>query len=307
MRVHWAIGASALIVVLLLGTTSAALAAPAPHLVFADEFEHGLDPATWVQLTPWNTTYSTGELESYRPDNVAVAGGELRLASRKDSSGAPYTSGIVTSLARDRFSYGYFEIRATLPKGRGIFPAFWLTNGDSLEIDAMEMLGDVPSREYMTLHQHNQVVFQRAVDGPDLSEGYHTFGVDWQPTYVRWYVDGQLRAEYAHPVPHDPLWICLDTAIGGKWAGAPDASTHFPQYFDIDYVRVWNQMPHDAAQVASALANYAATAQAAALSSRYGQMLAEPSIESAQTVLFYPGLRSPRYVRGARAWEAASN
>jgi beta-glucanase (GH16 family) len=233
--------------VLIFGTASVACAASnaAPRLLYVDNFDGPvLDAASWATLTPWRTEYANGELGFYNSSEVTVANGELLLTSEKrPTGGREYTSGIVTSLPRQKFSYGYFEIRAKLPKGAGIWPAFWLTNDQGFEIDVFEMLGHQPDREYMTLHENRKIVFQHAYTGPDFSAGYHTFGVDWQPTYVRWYVDGVLRAEYAHKMPADPLWICLNTAVGGGWPGPPKASTHFPQTYSIDYVRVYATMP----------------------------------------------------------------
>ena len=133
-------------VALFFGAASVARAATSPQLLFADEFDEGyLNTDTWATLTPWYTNYSAAELETYDPANVTVEDGQLHLHSVKGYEGGQwYTSGIVTSLAREKFSYGYFEIRAKIPKGKGIWPAFWLTNDGSLEIDVFEVLGDRP-------------------------------------------------------------------------------------------------------------------------------------------------------------------
>jgi beta-glucanase (GH16 family) len=217
---------------------------PPPRLLFADEFNGPLDSSTWAALTPWNTRYTTGELEYYDPSNVTFSDGSLHLVSEDRSvEGYSFASGILTSLPREKFSYGYFEISAKLPKGQGVWPAFWLTNDSTLEIDVFEMLGDKPGRQYMTLHKNDHTVYQSKYNGSDFSAGYHTYGVDWQPTHVRWYIDGVLRGAYEHKMPADPLYICLNTAVGGNWPGAPDKTTKFPQSYDIDYVRVFDRMP----------------------------------------------------------------
>jgi len=245
MRIFRTIGACASVaVVLFFSAASVAYAAAPAHLLFADEFNgDSLDASTWVTLTPWSTRHDPGEHETFNPWDVAVQGGELHLISDRDVGGE-FDSGTVTSLVRPQFSYGYFEIRARLPKGQGIWPAFWLTNDNTLEIDAFEVLGNQPTLAYMTLHENGPQVYQGTFDGPDFSAGYHTFAVDWQPTYVRWYIDGVQRAGYEHAMPSDPMWICLDTAVGGLWTGPPDATTVFPQMFDVDYVRVWDKNPH---------------------------------------------------------------
>ena len=239
---------SCILAVALWALVPLATASTDSRLIFSDEFSGSLDAATWATQTPWNTQYTTGELEYYDPANAVVQDGTLRLVSEsRPSNGYAYTSGIVTSLPRAKFTYGYFEIRAKLPSGQGIWPAFWLTNDRSLEIDALEMLGNRPGRAFMTLHENGSQVFQKLYDGPDFSGGFHTFGVDWQPGHVKWYVDGVCRASYTGQVPSDPMWICLNTAVGGAWPGSPTATTPFPQAYSIDYVRVYDTMPGTAA------------------------------------------------------------
>ena len=242
MRAYWILGVaiSVAFAALLVFTATP----PDPRLVYADEFDGGLDQSTWAKLTPWGTRHTRRERQYYDPANATVSDGTLHLESeRRPTHGYPYASGIVTSLLRPQFSYGYFEIRAKLPKGQGVWPAFWLTDDRTLEIDGFEMLGDRPTRQYMTLHEGDMVVHQDVFDGPDFSAGYHTYGVDWQPTHVRWYIDGVLRSAYEHETPAARLWICLNTAVGGKWPGLPDETTQFPQTYDIDYVRVFDTMP----------------------------------------------------------------
>jgi beta-glucanase (GH16 family) len=242
MRAYWILGVAISVAVAALLVFTAT--APGPRLVYADEFVGELDQSTWARLTPWGTRYTRRERQYYDPANATVSGGALHLESeRRSTHGYPYTSGIVTSLRRSQFSYGYFEIRAKLPKGQGIWPAFWLTDDRTLEIDGFEMLGDRPTRQYMTVHEDGKVVHQDVFDGPDFSASYHTYGVDWQPTHVRWYIDGVLRSAYERETPAAGLWICLNTAVGGRWPGLPDDTTPFPQTYDIDYVRVFDTMP----------------------------------------------------------------
>jgi beta-glucanase (GH16 family) len=154
--------------------------------------------------------------------------------------------------SRRTFKYGYFEMRAKLPKGKGVWPAFWLTNDKTAEIDIMELIGQDPKSVYMTHHVWEGEHWSETVKytGADFSAGYHTFAVDWQPTYLRYYVDGVLRAQFTQNIPSDPLWIVANTCVGDatSWPGAPDATTTFPQYFDIDYIRVFATKA-DAAEV----------------------------------------------------------
>lgn len=224
-------------------------------LLFADEFDGPLDISTWESLTPWRTRYTSGELQYYAPENVSFADGTMRiLTERRAAGGYEFASGIATSLNREKFTYGYFEVRAKLPGGKGMWPAFWLTNDSTLELDVMELLGENPTRVYMTYHRSGEQVFQQYLDGPDFSGGYHTFAMDWQPTYIRWYVDGVLRAEYTGDVPADPMWITLNTAVGGAWPQDPDTTTLLPQVYDIDYVRVYDRLSQESLGAAAAAA-----------------------------------------------------
>jgi len=255
------------LVVAALATTSS-VAFGASRLVFSDEFNGPLNTANWTNDTPWNTHYTTGDSEYDDPANCTFANGMMTLKTEdRANHGYAYSSGIVTSLPHTKLTYGYFEIRAKLPSGPGVWPAFWLTNDSTLEIDALEMLGDRPSRIYGTLHENNSQIYQGIKDGPDYSAGFHTYGVDWQPTYVKWYIDGVEFAAYNHAMPSDPMWICLDTAVGGPWGGMPTAATHFPVNYDIDYVRVYDTKPAaNVAPVANADSYASASATAKTVS-----------------------------------------
>ena len=78
---------------------------------------------------------------------------------------------------------------------------------------------------------------------PDASKGYHIYAVDWQPEKVSWYVDGiEVWSFSDHDIPSTPLWMVLNTAVGGKWSGMPDETTVFPQEFIVDYVRVYEKL-----------------------------------------------------------------
>jgi beta-glucanase (GH16 family) len=246
--------------------------AATPTLLFDEQFStRTLDTSKWVPTYWWGdhgcTISTNGELEWYRPEGVSVANGALRLtADRRPVTGSDgklynYTSGVVTTgkarwqeAAPDRFAfkYGYAEMRAKLPKGQGLWPAFWLLSCDQdwpPEIDVLETLGHQPNVVYMTVHfpagDGSAASSGGKWTGPDFSAGWHTFGVDWQPGAITWYVDGVERRRYTNPahIPDEPMYLLLNLAVGGTWAGAPDASTVFPAHYDIDYVRVWSSRP----------------------------------------------------------------
>jgi beta-glucanase (GH16 family) len=85
--------------------------------------------------------------------------------------------------------------------------------------------------------------------GARLADAFHVFTVEWEPTAIRWYVDGalyQTRGPSSLPagtrwVFDHPFFIILNVAVGGNWPGAPDANTVFPQTMAIDYVRVYQR------------------------------------------------------------------
>lgn len=241
------------------------------RLVFADDFdEPRLDPRKWTTCFPWaigdrgcrNDT--TPELW-YSPGNVVVGGGVVRLQARRERTAAEgktyqYTSGMIATAGRDgpashlfTLTYGYLEIRARMPSGRGLWPAFWTlpTQGDCPpEIDVVELLGHRPRDAEMHFHFRDASGAHRdhggAWTGPDFSAGFHVFAVAWEPGALRWYVDGverQAAFTDARFVPREPMYLVANLQVGGDWPGEPDATTRFPAELVIDYVRVWHRDP----------------------------------------------------------------
>lgn len=176
-----------------------------------------------------------------------------------------YTSGMVNTKNKLTYTYGRFEVCARLPKTKGIWPAHWLLPNDGHwppEIDIMELLGHDSTVVYMTMHygtsssDHTQdgsnKIHAPAGYNPDFSADFHTFRVDWQPGTITGYVDGKLVTKNddgttiafprASQIPAESFYMILNTAVGGDWPGDPDSTTVFPQYHDIDFVKIykWN-------------------------------------------------------------------
>lgn len=248
-----------------LGATGAHAAPPAGtwHPVFSDEFN-----GTSLDASKWNTCYpsgcsgpSAGELERYQAANVSESGGYLHLTARQDvvtsrrKTTTSYTSGMVSSggansktQPRFSFQYGYFEISAQAPKGQGLWPAFWTQPASYRwppEIDAMEMNGAFTNMVNMTYHwssnRNGYATEWFDADPDDYATGQHTFGVDWEPGSITWYVDGVQRFTYtdAGRIPNEPLYLIANLAVGGVWPGNPDATTPFPSELKVDYIRVY--------------------------------------------------------------------
>ncbi len=240
-------------------------------LVWQDEFDGAsVDPARWeFQLgtgCPSLCGWGNNELQYYRAENATVSGGLLTITARQQSfGGKAYTSARLRSRGLADFTYGRIEMRAKLPIGRGLWPAFWMlpTNSPygnwpvSGEIDIMEYVGHQPSQVFGTLHYGNpdQIYSSSATSLPSgtFHDGFHTFAIEWEPNRIRWLLDGVqyacksnwISSAAGYPAPFDkPFHMLLNLAVGGNLPGSPDASTVFPQEYVIDWVRVW-QKPAD--------------------------------------------------------------
>jgi beta-glucanase (GH16 family) len=154
--------------------------------------------------------------------------------------GHPYASGLITTQPSFAQTYGYFEMRAKLPSGKGVWPAFWLLPADlgwPPEIDVMESIGDA-SEVYMTAHSKALELPSTKTDlDPDA---FHTFAVSWDPKQLIWFIDG--REVKRQPTPADmnkPMYMLANVAVGGGWPGNPDETTPWPARMSIDYIRAY--------------------------------------------------------------------
>jgi beta-glucanase (GH16 family) len=228
------------------------------ELIWQDEFD-----APSIDTIKWRVEdlhiVKNNELQYYAPDDVYLEDGNLVLRSQQrtyqgfNSNGQwgtyQYTSGLVETWNRFSTAYGRIEVRAKLPSTQSLWPAHWMlpsSGGWPPEIDITELLGHEPTRVYMTHHWGTYPNVQSdggSYSGPDFSQDFHTFAVEWMPGRLDWQVDGVRRFSSFVAVPQEPFYIILNTAVGGIWPGYPDGTTIFPQYHEIDYVRVY--MPSD--------------------------------------------------------------
>ena len=256
--------------------TAASASAETPSgwkLQWRDEFDDAqLDTENWNILVREDSKHN--ELQYYVPDEAFIHDGCLRLRSRiRDYGSKQYTSGRVDTSGKFAPVYGRFEIRAKLPGGKGLWPAHWLypqhrdwamerlmaeaiEQGDERlipeerpwysEIDIMEFLGHEKNVIYGTLHYHKFNGEKKSTSGKtdgdvDYTADFHLYALEWEPNEMRWYVDGALIHSTKEGIPHAPHYLILNTAVGGKWPGNPGESTEFPQYHDVDYVRVYQR------------------------------------------------------------------
>jgi len=220
-------------------------------LVWSDDFDgNQLDPDKWnIRIGAYDPDYHTKE-------NITIENGNLVITARRQNlGGLHYTTGWITT--KQNWLYGRFEMRAKLPTGKGLWPAFWMLSQSNVygegvmsgEIDIMELWGDRPQEIKGTLHYGYPWVF---VSTPyDLRSGsfsneYHVFSVEWEKDIIRWYVDGHLYKKETrwyssggiYPAPFDQsFYVILNVGIWRE--NPPDKYTIFPEQMTVDYVRVY--------------------------------------------------------------------
>ena len=251
---------------------------PGMHLTFDDEFNSFSEyvdangnadcasngTGTWQTLyyNCSNTDGYNDEEEEYtdrNPDPFIDANGVLNIEVQPSTPGQPlpYTSGMITTQYSFTQEYGYFEMRAKLPAGRGIWPAFWLLPADESwppEIDAMEAFGatNTASGEGgpTMIHYASHFVPEGQICGAwydtatDTTAGFHTYGVDWEPDSITYYFDGKSYASCpGNPAANKPFYMLVNVAVGGttSWPGPTDSTDTFPQYMSVDYVRAYQK------------------------------------------------------------------
>jgi beta-glucanase (GH16 family) len=245
----------------------------ARRLVWSDEFNGAqnspVESRRWRHET--GGAWGEGELQSYTPRKANAyqdGRGRLAIVARAerfrgtDSITRDYTSARISTQDRYSFQYGSFEARLRMPVGRGVWPAFWALGTDidqsgwpeCGEIDVMEHFGQKPTTAFGTIHGPRDDGDANAdyepgrpiVHTTPLAQEFHTYGVQWLPGSIQFSFDGRpywsitaadLPAGSRWVFDH-PFFLILNIAIGGKWAGSPDASA-FPQALYVDYVRVY--------------------------------------------------------------------
>ena len=223
---------------------------PGWTLVWQDEFDaDSVDADKWI-IADGHWSYN-GEEQYYTPDEVYIHEGNLRIRSRfRSYQGLEFTSGHIESRHYQR--YGRIDIKARLPGTQGLWPALWLlpaSHGWPPEIDILELLGQDPHTIHMSNHwgplpegaspwDVGQTATQHFT-GPDFTEDFHLFSLEWTADSLRWLVDETVRFVSTQGIPHQAMYLIMNTAVGGFWPGSPNANTIFPQYHDIDYVRFY--------------------------------------------------------------------
>ncbi|GAA3439810.1 glycoside hydrolase family 16 protein [Kutzneria kofuensis] len=253
-------------------SASAAPAAPTATTTFSDDFDgpagSPADGGKWQYETGDNV--NNHELQWYTSGaaNGALDGqGHLVITAKREGGHncwygpCEYTSARLNTAQRFTQAYGHFEARMQIPRGQGMWPAFWML-GDNIgdpnvgwpasgEIDIMENVGFEPNTVHGTIHGPGYSgsggvgAGYSLPGGQAFADGFHTFAIDWSPNRITWSVDGNA---YETRTPADingnrwvfdhPFFIIMNLAVGGYWPGNPDGSTPFPGRLVVDYVHV---------------------------------------------------------------------
>ncbi len=225
------------------------------HLTFDDEFSGtSLDTSKWIPQWTTGSEHPTAyKADQALSSNVTVSGGELRLEAARGSTtdGRPYSVGVVQTYNKFAQKYGYIEASIKVPAADGMWPAFWTfpqSGAWTHEIDITEMFMADRLTNHMSNHfpdaSGNDRYVTQAYTGPDFSAGFHTFGVMWTPTSLTYYIDGVDRFTTTTSVPNESMFLILnDDTDQIRPSNAVDSSTPFPNYMDVDYVRVYATSP----------------------------------------------------------------
>lgn len=225
-------------------------------LMFSDEFQDGsLNTDKWDPWYPdttfWNTTTpgghrtNTDEPQGYDASGITFDEDGMVLTFREDNAAVPelaYTSGMVTSYPSFNPLYGYFEARMQLPNANDAWPAFWMMPTAQVRYAEYDIMENDGKDEFNTQTYHS---FHRPGTGEissdvhhyteDVGNDYHTFGFLWEPTRLRWYVDGELVKDLTvvGSENNQPMYMICNLA------GKKDSSPVAPFSAKVSHIRAW--------------------------------------------------------------------
>jgi beta-glucanase (GH16 family) len=219
-------------------------------LTFDEEFDGSeLSFPKWTPHDPWGQERNR-EGQAYVPAAIEIKDGTARIVARReratyDGRQREFTSGMLTTFGSFAQTYGRFEIRCRVAAGKGLESKFWLMpvpSGEVPAIDIVDVVGSEPTKALFGNRWGDEKT-ERSYSGSsavsDLSHGFHTVSIDWDEKRIVWTVDGRETFQSISGVPHQPMYLVVNLAVGGLTAKYPDASAPFPADFDIDYIRVY--------------------------------------------------------------------
>jgi beta-glucanase (GH16 family) len=260
---------------------SSAMAETKWNLAWADEFDSDGHPnaTRWTNEVGFVRNRERQYYTAGRLENARVDGGRLIIEARKEkfpnarytpgstnwqrAEFAEITSASLTTRGRAEWNRGRVEVRAKLPRGRGVWPAIWMLGVDRErvgwpkcgEIDIMEYVGFEPDIIHANIHTGKYNHVRGTGKGSRLRveapfDDWHVYALEWHSDRLDFFVDEKKYFTYAKENdaktdvwPFDqPHYLILNLAIGGAWGGQRGIDDGiFPQRFEIDYVRVYQQ------------------------------------------------------------------
>ncbi len=263
------------------------LSAPAGYstsdLVFNDSFSGTSLGSSWnpyvtsnaAHGSPWNTVGGNdsglgaeNNADYLSPSQISVNNGLTLTASRQSINGLshgtattfPETSGGVSSYGKFEFTGGYLQISMKAPSGDGAWPSLWLlpgqgagNSGDNFEIDMEEggFTGAGNPNDAMAYHLHTPsgTFGGTAPTGTDLTSGYNTYGIDWEPgKSITWYLNGVEIGQVTSAqttIPTEPMELILSMDVGNSntsgWRTSLDNSTPASMAMQISDVQLYQK------------------------------------------------------------------
>jgi len=203
----------------------------------------------------WGDRYHNDSYLNYLSDeDVLLENGRLRLRAEHRSvegdnpPGAyDYSAGMISSHDNFTFRYGYVEIRARFPGGKGVWPAFWLmpqAHHWPPEFDVAEYYAGRKMMHLGLCHGDFPDINwdSGANDDVDFEGQWNTYGLFWVPGCAAWIQNGVVkRVTRGQHVPSVPMYVILSNGVSSRIgpSGEPDAATVFPNYFEVEYLKVW--------------------------------------------------------------------
>ena len=230
------------------------------ELIWSENFSsQKLDTSNW-SIEIREPGWVNNELQAYtdKEDNICIKNNNLIIRGIKENYGkAKYTSGRLNTSGKHSWKYGRFEIRAKIPKQKGVWPAIWLLSETIFsegwpkcgEIDIMEHInnediiyGTIHSEEYNHMTE-TQIGAKTTIKNLDTE--FHTFGLEWNSESLIWFIDDKVyhrvdkKNYFTKEWPFDnSYFLIINQAIGGFWPGNPDENYKIAEYI-IDWIKIY--------------------------------------------------------------------
>jgi len=237
------------------------------ELVFNENFDNGeINPEKWSTALRFGPDVIVNDEEQYYVDiltnpefgynpfrmdsnSIAIGANVTPAELVVDANNQPFVSGVLTTADKFEFTHGIAEMRAQIPAGAGLFPQFWMLPDEFIGLRPqtfiMESRGDDPSTvfhtyKYQDADDNVQTPGTARTQGDDFSAGFHTYAVEWSPSELIFYIDGtEFHRINSENIASQDMYLIINLAVGGFFAGPPDENTTFPAEMVIDHVRVF--------------------------------------------------------------------